>query len=984
MPSLPNDIIIETSRSELEILNSLVDYAECMIADGRQVGLYASLRRYAYGKTVVLETEKKGQLTFRVTQVAAVPNSASNCATPHSPVGRLCAFLRTGDEDESPAWGEYRVLETRLFDRFDGVQFENNVRNFLRMVVEGEDGRTTASDLIRTIRQGIAAGTPKPTQPQPVPTTEAAPPSSPALQPPALSLAHLEVVDEEESLDSSIFELDDAEDRSEPDRASAEEYYGLSEVFYLNRTRAQDQVIARSPIGAMFVEGVAGSGKTSAALGRTKMLCDFNAQVVTEEGAFREIAGHSLEHWSGRFAGRFSQEGSIGFVRTGELIQYLRETCRRIDLANLPVVDYKELQVRLSQHRKLERSRTQGGRWGHLELVRDSQLETSMMWLQAADRALSAFFADTLEAGLPKTEEMAGQFVADIQPVVSRVIDVSLAALRENLSPIQTILRRGPVVGRFGLDKLAVNLGRAIQQVRDKILSKEVLWVFHGTHAYHAINEHALAAMLIRRRVPLYSRSRARLVMVDEQGPVDKGLVFLTLSGETVDWNEELRPLLMDGQLAVREVDNQAMMAVGIESDKLFLRLLPEAIDKLYLRSGGKLLPLRVRKGLGRHRFELLRPQVDEPDEDLPVDGGENPDDLPAAPSAAPKPDPRQRSIDSLFKRAVEKALLEPLVYLADAYRNTLDPALGYYPDANVAGRIYLQMQDKKFSEQDIDLLLCLMHVIGREFKGNPLALTAQVPYQSVFIDEVQDFTEQQVFLMAEQANTEYRAVTVVGDLAQKLHLGSGIDIRACFPGQELAQVTLYENLRQLEAPGLAWFSACFRSAFHDGIDLPQPTGELVRRLSEQAARVRKPELRFYDDDTDLDHEIVAALRKVPDSQTAAVILPDGSLASEVHHRLRSELANSVIYSEHTEKVDLSRRHVRHFTSVMNAKGLEFDVVVLPYLERYDLEERAMVNRLYVGLTRARRRLVLLAQADWRSPRFETVWEHHENVLAGL
>ena len=37
--------------------------------------------------------------------------------------------------------------------------------------------------------------------------------------------------------------------------------------------------------------------------------------------------------------------------------------------------------------------------------------------------------------------------------------------------------------------------------------------------------------------------------------------------------------------------------------------------------------------------------------------------------------------------------------------------------------------------------------------------------YRHVAVDEVQDFSEQQVFLMAEQANPEYRAVTVVGDL---------------------------------------------------------------------------------------------------------------------------------------------------------------------------------------------------------------------------
>lgn len=65
-----------------------------------------------------------------------------------------------------------------------------------------------------------------------------------------------------------------------------------------------------------------------------------------------------------------------------------------------------------------------------------------------------------------------------------------------------------------------------------------------------------------------------------------------------------------------------------------------------------------------------------------------------------------------------------------------------------------------------------------------------------MFIDEVQDFTEQQVYLMAEQAKPDYKAVTAVGDIAQKLHHGSTIDIQKCFPGTSIDHVKLTENLR--------------------------------------------------------------------------------------------------------------------------------------------------------------------------------------------
>lgn len=40
-------------------------------------------------------------------------------------------------------------------------------------------------------------------------------------------------------------------------------------------------------------------------------------------------------------------------------------------------------------------------------------------------------------------------------------------------------------------------------------------------------------------------------------------------------------------------------------------------------------------------------------------------------------------------------------------------------------------------------------------------------------------------------------------------------------------------------------------------------------------------------------------------------------------------------------------------------KGLEFDVVLLPMIDKYNLGQPVFRNRLYVGCTRARQRLVM-------------------------
>jgi formate dehydrogenase maturation protein FdhE len=982
---LPQDQELAQCGTELEVLTGVIDYAEKMITQDGLRSPYAALRRHAYGKTVVIESEKEGQLVFRLSSTPVLyPNFSSGYATPHSPIGRLCSFLRPGDEDETPKWGWYRVVETRLFDRFDGLVFEDNVRNFLRMTVDGENGHAVITDVRRTLRRRSMVVAPHPTPtsvtPAPVEETMAAGqeevPASVVL--PGLQLAHLEVADDDTNVEETT-EYDDGEDFPDGADASTEGYFGLSEIFYVNRTREQDQIIARSPVGAMFVEGVAGSGKTSAALGRTKMLCDFNESSVMEEREFRDIAGQALTHWSGKFAGKFSQEGSIGFVRTGELIQYLKETCRRIELPHLPVAEFKELQVRLRQHRKIERSRHPGWRWSMTANPRGTETDTTMAWLFAADRAIAVVFSEFLTSALPNRSAITDLFIAEQRPKIEKIVDVSLQVIQEIVNPIQTALRRPAPKGRFALDRLADTLARAIQDLRSKVLGKEVLWILDGDQTLYAANEYALASLLVQRKVPLFLRNSARLVVLNDQGPVDKSLIFLSLDGERLEWNAQTAELLAAGQVAVQDASGQAFPATSADAKTLALKILPEALDRLYVLRGGKLRPLAIQRGLGRLKFELIKPQVEVLEDDTELDDSEDVANPAVAATAT-----RFKTIDATLRQLLQKALLHELVYLADLYKEALETSAEEFPDLSLARTIHTQLCEKKLAAEDIDLLLCLAHLVGRGFEGSPAPLKTPAYYQCVFIDEVQDFTEQQIYLMAEQAKPDYKAVTAVGDIAQKLHHGSQIDIRACFPGMTVAHVQLTENLRQLNEPGLAWFSACFRAIFQDGLVGSQPTGELLKRLTDNAGHVRGPEFESYDDLAESDDLVIKLLRRVPTSQTAAVILPDSDTAASTHQRLRSALAAAFIETELSEKVDLSRRHVRHFTSVTHAKGLEFDVVLVPYLESYDLEDRAQVNRLYVALTRARKRLILLSANDRETTKFDTVWREYEDAIARL
>lgn len=992
---------IERANEELSVLDGVIDYADRMIYQEGQ-GEYISLRRHAYGKTVVIETEKEGIKTFRLSSTPVVyPKCASGYATPHSPVGRLCSFLKPGDEDETPRWGEYRVVEVRLFDRFDGPLFEPNVRNFLRMGIEGDLGKAQVSNLRSFLNE------PAKTQalPEPVPVIEtiqvaehelkaapeerkansaprkanvAAPSAEPVedLPPPSLAVDSLAVVEEDDEGLLPTLELDDESVPGEQSPASAEEYFGLSETFFINRTREQDEVISRSPIGPMFVEGVAGSGKTSAALGRTKMLCDFDANSLVSESEFREIAGENLDYWAATYAGQFSQEGSVGFVRTGELIQYLKETCRRLDLPHLPVQEYPELRSKLRQHRRVDRNRAGSPRWAGMPTPRSTHADTTMAWLKAADRVLAAHWSRTLVAGLPTAEQIAAGFTGNDQALALRIATVVTEQLRSRIAKLAKELSRSVGEGGFALDGLAEKIQVHIQQVRQEVLGQGVLWVIVGDRAWAALRERDLAKQLVKDSVPLYLRSSARLVFVGKHGPTDEALTLLSTAGEPLPWSEETRALLDQGQVLVRDPNGLTVPAKASDATDLYLRLLPEATERLYVLRDGALRKLSLSRGLGKARLTLTPKPLDSPTE------SEDEEALQPADSKPPQVKETQRSVDSLFTAESRRTLLEPLTFLAEAYSDALAAHSSQFPDTGLASRISEQLQARKLAEEDIDLLLCLAHIIGRGFSGTPPFLSEPPFYQAVFVDEVQDFTEQQIFLMVEQARPEYRAITVVGDIAQKLHNGSMIDILACFPGKSVPRVQLTENLRQLEAPGLAWFTACFRAELQDGLTGHEPSEDLRARMQEHADRLRGPDLLLIDDEEELREQVIETLKRVRPGQTAAVILGDPKAAAAFFDDCKTSLVTQMVEAELSEKIDLSRRHVRHFTSVTHAKGLEFDFVIVPHLERYDLNNPIHINRLYVALTRARRKLVILSNASHSNPLFDSVWGRYESTLA--
>lgn len=977
---------IERAASELEVLGGVIDYAEKMMYEAGKRAEYEPLRRHAYGKTVVIDTEKQGRLTFRLSSTPVTyPNYASGYATPHSPVGRLCGFLRVGDEDETPRWGEYRVVEVRLFDRFAGPQFEPNVRNFLHMAVEGESRMTKITDLRAFVSASrgpwrIRSDAPAPSASSDSERPPTVSPAEPVAEPAELTVDVFQVIDEPET-DAVGLDIAEDEESIEAVAAAVEESYGLSETFFVNRTREQDAVMSRSPIGPMFVEGIAGSGKTSAALGRTKMLCDFHANGVFDEREFREHVGSDLAYWSGEYAGQFSQEGSVGFVRTGELIQYLKETCRRLDLPNLPIQEYPELRERLRHHWRVDRARPGRRRWGGASDSRSTHRDTTMEWLKSTDRAIAELWAEELPSAIPSVERLVGAFDDEHRQRASTVAAAARERLSAEIARLSAQLGKTQASRGFALDRLAARIDECIQSVRRSVLEKDVLWASAGERLWVARNEHDLAQKLISERIPTFLRSQARVVYVDDRGMLDRSLQLIARSGEPVTWGKTTREAMARGEVRVRDKEGRITAAIAGDLNFVHLALLPESMNRLYFLAGGALRPLSIQRGRGRERLKLA-PTASEQSElendDAEADGAV----LEASESGDVDAQQRRRTMDSVFQSEARRALIAPIAGLAEAYSDVLERKAESFPDVALVSSLRQQLGERKLTDEDIDLLLCLAQLVSRE--STIPAIKFAAPYQAVFIDEVQDFTEQQVFLMSRQARAEYRAVTVVGDIAQKLHNGNTIDVRACFPGESLPVVQLTENLRQLEAPGLAWFSACFRAEFQDGLAGLKPEGGLAQRMAEHADQLRGPELALVEADDELVERVVSVLERTKPHHTAAVLLPDAAIAAAFFDLCRGALTERRITAEVSSKLDLSRRHVRHFTSVAHSKGLEFDTVIVPYVERYRLDDRADVNRLYVSLTRARKKLLIVRCGLGDETAFDAVWNRYEEGVGAL
>lgn len=950
----------------------------------RQRG-YEELYRHGFGKTVVIDTEREGRLNFRVSQATSdYANTKLGFATPNSPLGHLCRSAKLGESRESPKWGEYTIVEIRNFSRFTGQEAAEHIRNFrvmesksLILSEESTPFQATVANLRAALGRWLAKGD-KPQVEASLPVGDADPTETAESK----ALAEIGIEFDFDFDEPALFADDDTEQENHYDifgrsEQEQDDYYGLSNYFFLNPTDEQLEVMTNAVhAGPMLVEGVAGSGKTCAALGRAKTLCDLARSPDDEQ-----------------FNSDFLAESSVGFVRTGELVQYLRASCLELDISQLPIEEYAGLVYQLGRARNLfieqskpasplvtdvsEREDEEGddeqleargeevvapaaavkpkAKYHNLGTIPDYgfQDETRMLWLRVISAVIGWRIADDLQQQLDSLvipDKLASDKFVSKPGNVEALLALVKSRLTALYQPLISQLREQSPAP-FALDRVIHHIYQAQSQLGLELFDKHAKWVNPSAGEWRQVRDTKGAVDLLRKNGAAFvvcEIERNQMTMVEVMVEVKEDLLNLFKQGVEIRsaesmqlWQagaaEELWAQLQsdDDSFNCRFPDGQPVpIKRARDFDDLNMRLITK---KLFARISHRVFQVHEANPFWRQ-----------------IQDGQ-----------------KQTSLAKWFNAQLRRIYSK--WHFADLYRDAL---LQPYGDDDRKAQSCVQsfshwqaaaarLKDRLLAEHDKDLLLALAHIMTRELTQDakvPAHLHVSPCYRSVFIDEVQDFTELQIFLMAEQADPKYHAVTLVGDMHQQLGRGNVHDIAACFPYRPLNRYLLKENKRQERMPQLAATAMLFRTLVQRDSRLAD--AGLVETWKHEAKTGGSKQ--FYDAQfDDVDHQLLDVLAVQPHGRTIAVVCPIQEMASELEARLRESLVTQTTRnSQVSDRIDLAKKYMVHFSCAEHVKGLEFDTVVYAGLEFIDWDDAHDLNKLYVTLSRPRKQLILFGDAS--------------------
>jgi hypothetical protein len=178
---------------------------------------------------------------------------------------------------------------------------------------------------------------------------------------------------------------------------------------FITRTTVDQERALSNPKGLTFVEGVAGAGKTSVALGRLKFFANF------ETGTERDYYG--LQNASDK---DFDPTGMAGFVLSHSLKRYLKETADSLELIHLPIKDFEEFRGDLLNTFGIsDRFKRKKGS--------SSPVRSRMDWLRALDVAMTHAAATRLHKNLSSAPGISPRIAKAVGGIVSDLLSAEIS-----------------------------------------------------------------------------------------------------------------------------------------------------------------------------------------------------------------------------------------------------------------------------------------------------------------------------------------------------------------------------------------------------------------------------------------------------------------------------------------------------------------------------------------------------------------------------
>lgn len=172
----------------------------------------------------------------------------------------------------------------------------------------------------------------------------------------------------------------------------------LGAQFFTRTTRHQEDAI-RAVRGVTVVDGIAGTGKTSIALGRLKFFANFRS------GEHLQEYGLNPTDWAD-----FDSSDMVGFVLSSSLVQYLKQTAEDLEM-RMKIMDFEEYRNQERQSRRLF------GRPYKRSPDRNFNVQQTVRWLKViADAAcirLGEGIESIQEETLVKPDSPDGKRVSD-------------------------------------------------------------------------------------------------------------------------------------------------------------------------------------------------------------------------------------------------------------------------------------------------------------------------------------------------------------------------------------------------------------------------------------------------------------------------------------------------------------------------------------------------------------------------------------------